>query len=204
MRSMRERARSLRREMWFLLQLRRLPWRVAWFQWRAWRLAARFGDEFSRASATRPAKLAALLHVARGRRRVAELGTATGWTSISLALADRRRLVVTYDPFDRPEREQYLQLVGPAVRERLTFIGAAGSEGPQPDWRVDLLYIDSSHTREETVREVGAWRGALAGGAIVAFDDFDHPEYPGVREAVWELGLGGRALAGIFVHRLPP
>ena len=199
---MRERVRKLRREFVFLLALRVLPRRVAWFQWRARRLAARVGDEFSLASATRPRKLALLLQVARGRRRVVELGTGTAWTAISLLLSDRQRLMATYDPVDRPERGLYLKLVEPRVRGRLAFVQASGDGGPQDDRSVDLLFIDSSHDREDTIRELEAWRPVLGDGALVVFDDIDHPKYPGVREAVRELGLEGEERQGLFVHHV--
>ncbi len=40
-------------------------------------------------------------------------------------------------------------------------------------------------------------------GGAVAFHDYDHPEYPGVREAVEELGLRGQPVGGMFVWRKP-
>ena len=197
-----DRARKLRRELGFLLQLRVLPPRVAAFQWRARRLALRVGDEFSPTSATRPPKLAALLRLARGRSRVVELGTATGWTTISLALADPRREVISYDLVERPERELYLKLVDAGVRERLVFVCAPGKDGASREQAVDLLYIDSSHDRDETIQELEAWRGVLGDGAVVVLDDFTHPKFPGVREAVAQLGLEGEEHAGLFVHRV--
>jgi predicted O-methyltransferase YrrM len=195
-------ARALRRKVAFILQLRVLPPRVAWFQWRAGRLATRLGDGFSSVSATRPRKLAVLLSLARGRQRVVELGTATAWTAISLVLADRTRVVATYDPIERAERELYLRLVKPGVRDRVTFVRAPGDEGPQSTSSVDLLYIDSSHNQEDTVREMEAWRPVLGDGALVVFDDFTHPEYPGIRDAVMQLRLEGEEREGLFVHRV--
>jgi predicted O-methyltransferase YrrM len=183
-----------------LTALRVLPLRVARFQWRARRRAARRGDWFSLASATRPRDLAVLLELARGRSRVVELGTATGWTAIALALADSGREVITYDPIDRPDREAYMALAAPAVRGRITYVSDAGSSGPRDDEPVDLLYIDSSHDRQATLEELDAWLPALRAGSLVVFDDFDHPEYPGVREAVAELGLSGRQRGTLFVH----
>lgn len=187
-------------ELRLLLELRRLPWPVARFHWRAHRLAAATGDEFSLASATRPAKLAELLVLARGRRRVVELGTATAWTASALVLSDPGRTVRSYDPFDRPERERYLALLPPRARARLNLHVAPGHAGPTDAEPVDLLYIDSSHEREETLRELAAWRPVLRTGAVVVFDDYTHDGYPGVREAVAELGLAGYERAGLFVH----
>jgi hypothetical protein len=40
-------------------------------------------------------------------------------------------------------------------------------------------------------------------GGVIAFHDFDHPDYPGVREAVEELGLTGEVRGGVFVWRKP-
>jgi Methyltransferase domain len=138
-------------------------------------------------SATRPRKLAVLLELAQGRQRVVELGTATAWTTISLVLADRTRVVATYDPIER---------------DRITFVGAPGDAGPRLDSLVDLLYVDSSHNLQDTVREMEAWRGVLRDGAVIVFDDFTHPEYPGIRRAVEQLRLQGEEIEGLFVHRV--
>ena len=186
--------------MW---QLRQLPPDVARFQWRARRQAERLGDEFSLASATRPRDLAILLRLARTRRRVVELGTGTAWTAIALALADRRRQVVTFDPIARPERAAYLRLAGPQVASRIRLVDAPGERGPDAEEPVDLLYIDSSHDRESVIAEYRAWQAQLAPGAVVALDDYDHEDFPGIREAVAELGLTGERLGTLFVHRVP-
>jgi hypothetical protein len=67
---------------------------------------------------------------------------------------------------------------------------------------VDLLYIDSSHQREDTIREVEVWRPVLRAGSVVVFDDFAHSEYPGVEEAVKYLDLIGEQQRGLFFHRV--
>jgi predicted O-methyltransferase YrrM len=157
-------------------------------------------DGFSPVSRTQAGKLAVLLSAARGRRRIVELGTGTAWTAISLALADPGRVVLTYDPVERPERERYLRLVNRGTRRRLTFVGASGDTGPRDSGVVDLLYIDSSHDRDDTIREVEAWRPALGDGSLVVFDDFAHSKYPGVEQAVRHLGLAGESRCGLFVH----
>jgi predicted O-methyltransferase YrrM len=182
-----------------------LPPRVAVFQARARRHARRSGDLLSLTSVTRPADLRALLELARGRHRVVELGTATGWTAISLALADPQRTVTTLDVIDRAEPRRYLQLVGATVRARIDVQIRDGALGPLGgvDGDVDLLYIDSSHQREPTIAELTAWRPALAPGAAVVFDDYEHPDYPGVREAITQLGLDGERRGAMFVHTVP-
>jgi predicted O-methyltransferase YrrM len=180
-----------------------LPPSVAQFQIRARRLARRTGDEFSLSSATRPLDLRRLLGLASGAETVVELGTATGWTAISLALVSHRRQVITYDLYDRPEPRRYLELVGRSVRERIELVVAPGSDGPRNDRPIDLLYIDSSHDRGQTIAEVEAWQPVLAPGALIVFDDYGHPEYRGVAEAIAELELAGERRGTLFVHRAP-
>jgi Methyltransferase domain len=198
--SVRARLGRLRRDlawMWGLLGLR--P-RVLWFHWRARRQAWRTNDLFSLTSVTRPADMRVLLKMTEGRRRVVELGTATAWTAITLALDDPRRRVVTYDVIEREEAKRFLALVGPDVRERIDLVVAPGCTGPRDRQPVDLLYIDSSHTREHTIAEVRAWRPYLRPGAPILFDDYTHPDYPGVREAIEELGLEGEVRGTLFIH----
>ncbi len=195
-------ALKLRRDLRFLWQLRVLPFRVARFQWRARRLAAKIDDDFGPESATRPPKLAVLLRLAKDRLYVVELGTATASAAISLLIAEPRREVVSYDPFERREPYRYAELAGPSVRERLTLVLARGDDGPTADRPVDLLYIDTTHECADTIREFNAWRPALREGAVVVFDDFTHPDFPGVAEAVQQLGLEGEEREGLFVHRL--
>jgi predicted O-methyltransferase YrrM len=191
-----------RAELRYLASLRGLPPRVALFMLRARIVAGRSRDDFSLISATRPANLALLLGLGRGRRRVVELGTGTGWTALALAVDDPAREVISYDSFYRPERERYARLVSAEVRARVTFVQAPGVGGPPDQRPVDLLYVDSSHERQETIDELHAWRPALAAGARVIFDDYDHPRYPGVREAVEELKLAGEQRGTMFVHEV--
>jgi predicted O-methyltransferase YrrM len=192
----------LRIELRYLVSLRRLPLDVAMFMLRARRTAQRGRDDFSLLSATRPANLALLLELAHGRRRVIELGSGTGWTALALAIDDPEREVVSFDPIYRPERQRYAELVGTAVRARVTFVQDPGVAGPQSQTPVDLLYIDSSHERQETIDELHAWRPVLRPGARVIFDDYEHPHYPGVREAVAELELPGEQRGTVFVHEV--
>jgi predicted O-methyltransferase YrrM len=168
---------------------------------RARRLARQRGDEFTLGAATRADELGTLIELARGRTHVVELGTATAWTAISLALADRSREVVSFDPMYWDGRNEYLALAGSA-RERITLIEQPGEGGPQPGAPpAELLFIDSSHDREATLAEFAAWRHALAPGAVVVFHDYDEPAYPGVTEAVRELGLEGERFGHMFIWR---
>ena len=187
----------------YLLALRGLPPRVALFLWRARRHAARSGDLFSLASAIRPAEVAVLLELARGRVRVIELGTGTGWSAIALALDDPERRVTTYDPTVRPERDAYFAMVSAAVRRRVELRNEPDVAGPGPGESAELLFIDSAHDRESVLAAFGAWHGALMPGALVAFHDYGHPQFPGVREGILELALDGQGRGGMFIWRAP-
>lgn len=194
---------SARDEIRFAVDaLRRLPWPVARFVVRARSLARREQDVFSLDSALRPAKLAVLLDAAEGRRNVVELGTGTAWATIALAIADPQRTIESWDPVARLQRERYLDLAGPDVRRRITFVEGLGENGPGDAGGVDLLFIDSSHEREPTLAEVATWRPVLAPGALVVFDDYGHPDYPGVAEAVADLGAVGEARASLYLWPL--
>jgi predicted O-methyltransferase YrrM len=195
---------NARAKLRLLLSLRVLPRRVARFYWRASRQALRDDDRFSIASAARPAELAQLLSLARARRVVVELGTGTAWSAIALALDDDARRIVSYDPSVRVERDAYLALAGSDARARIELRAEPDSIGPHDgDAPVELLFIDSEHEREPVLAAFAAWREALASGAVVVFHDYAHPQYPGVREAVGELGLSGEDVGGVFVWRAP-
>jgi hypothetical protein len=173
--------------------------RVALFRWRARRLAERAGHAWGLEAAAAPADLAALLRLARGRREAVELGTGPAWTAIALALADPARRVTSYDPVVHDHRDEYLALVPARVRERIRFVAAEGAAGAAAHpGGVELLFVDSTHEAATTVAELRAWGPRLADGAVVALHDYGHPDYPGVAEAVRELGLEGEATGGIF------
>lgn len=64
--------------------------------------------------------------------------------------------------------------------------GTADGENP-----VGLLYVDGDHTKEGARRDIEWWSMRLAPGAVIAVDDYGHPDWPGVGEAVDELVAEG-------------
>lgn len=184
-----------------LTSLARLPWPVARFWVRALRTARAKGDTWSIDVACRPAELRALLEALDGARRVAELGTASAWTTAALVLADPRREVDSYDVVAHPQREAFLALLEPEARDRIRLHDRPGGRGPDDPPAVDAVFIDSSHEREETRASFVTWEPAVAPGGIVAFHDWRDPAYPGVTEAVRELGLQGDERGRLFVWR---
>ncbi len=173
-----------------------MPLRVRWFLWRARRLARRLDHAWGLEAATRRGDVAELLRLARGRRHVVELGTGPGWTTIALALADPERRVTTFDPVVHDHRDAYAALASDAAA-RIEWVTAPGVDARGDG--VELLFVDSTHEREPTVAEFQAWRPRLAPGAVVAFHDYDHPEFPGVRAAVEALGLAGELRGGMWI-----
>jgi predicted O-methyltransferase YrrM len=62
---------------------------------------------------------------------------------------------------------------------------AANSDFGAP--KVGLLFVDGDHTKEGARRDIEAWAPHLAPGAVIAVDDYGHPDWPGVAQAVDEL-----------------
>ena len=183
--------------------LARLPRPVAAFWLRAMRRAQAEKDTWSIDVACRPAELRVLLDALAGAQRIAEVGTAAAWTTCCLALARPGREVHSWDVEAHPERERYLALLAPADRARVHLHERPGGLGPSDPPPVDAVFVDSSHEREETVSTFRTWEPALAPGGIVAFHDWEDAAYPGVTEAVRELGLLGEARGHLFVWRKP-
>lgn len=62
------------------------------------------------------------------------------------------------------------------------------------DWTgkpVGLLFVDGDHTKEGARRDVEVWAEHLAPGAVIAVDDYGHPDWPGVGQALDELVAEG-------------
>jgi predicted O-methyltransferase YrrM len=181
--------------------LRRLPRRIAAFEARVLLQARRLDDRFAIEAAMRPADLRLLVRLAAGRRQIVELGTACGWTAGALALAARSR-VVSFDPVRHEHRDAYVALLPEGARGRIEFVQAPGAAGAaRADLRPDLLIVDSAHSYDGTVAEVEAWRARLAPDAVVAFHDYDHPTFPGVRQAIEHCALPGERSGGFFLWR---
>jgi predicted O-methyltransferase YrrM len=196
---------ELARRGWGVRHLRGLPPRVMWFYFRASRRALRAGDEHALKAASGPESVRRLLAIAEGRHDVVEIGTAAGWTTIALALADPDRRVTSFDPTSWPTRERYVRLAPAGARRRVEFVDALGTEGAGLfSGTADLVFVDGSHDREATIAHMQAWRPLLAPGGVVVFHDYENEAWPGVAEAIRELGLTGETPGGsLFVWRRP-
>jgi hypothetical protein len=192
--------RSLAARVW---ATRALPPRVAAFQIRALLRAWWKRDAAGFLGSLRAPSLAMLLRLAADRQNVVELGTATAWTACSLVLSNPTRRVTTFDRVAHEHRDAYIGMLGADARDRLRLVQSAGADGVQHvSEPVDLLFVDCGHEREMVLSEVEAWRSRLAPGALMVFDDYGHPLFPGVAEAIAELNLSGRVEAGCFIVEL--
>jgi predicted O-methyltransferase YrrM len=181
--------------------LARLPVAVAAFWARAMRRAQAAGDTWSIDVACRPAELRVLLGALGHALQVAEVGTAAGWTTACIALARPGREVHSWDVEAHPERDRYLALLDACDRARVHLHDRPGGLGPADPPPVDAVFIDSSHERDETVATFRTWEPVLSPGGVIAFHDYDDEDYPGVTEAVRELGLQGEAHGHLYVWR---
>jgi predicted O-methyltransferase YrrM len=176
--------------------------RPAVFFVRAFARALVTRDYSSLGGVTRPRELVPLLRAARRANRIAEVGTGTAWTSICLALASPRARVATYDIAPIPYREPYIRMLDRATRERIEFVTRDGND-PVERRGVDLVFIDASHERDDTIHTFHVWEPLVAGGGVVAFHDYRDPRWPGVTEAVTQLGLRGQTHGHLFVWVKP-
>jgi predicted O-methyltransferase YrrM len=56
---------------------------------------------------------------------------------------------------------------------------------------VGLLFVDGDHSKRGARLDIESWSEHLAEGARIAVDDYGHPDWPGVKEAVDELVAEG-------------
>lgn len=154
---------------------------------------------------------------------IVEVGAFRGASTTALALgakAGHGARVWSIDPWDLPgnapgRRGQYVdpatraayeaQLRRHRVRSWVTTIQAFSNDAAA-DWSgpaIGLLFIDGDHTYDGVRTDIDAWTRHLAPGAVLAFDDYDTPKNPGVRQAVdehaaagpWTFTLHGTSLA---------
>lgn len=105
--------------------------------------------------------------------------------------------------FDQPKTydEAKRNVIRAGMRGHITLIND-WSEHAGQTWNgppVGLLYIDGDHTARAVAADFAAWRPHLTNSAVVAFDDYSHPNHPGVAEVVDTLVDNGE-LVGLEVH----
>lgn len=102
----------------------------------------------------------------------------------------------TYDaPFKTPEsrNQAHYNVKATGYADRVTLIqGFSDKLAPQWDGLpIGLLFVDGDHTYDGARSDILAWAPHLAPGAVIAVDDYGHPDWPGVAEAVDDLVSAG-------------
>jgi predicted O-methyltransferase YrrM len=58
------------------------------------------------------------------------------------------------------------------------------------DWPVDMVFIDGDHRLDTVVRDIKKAYELLRPGGLICGHDYNHPMWPGVKQAVDELVIG--------------
>lgn len=136
-----------------------------------------------------------------GTPMIVDFGTGWGRSAASLALACPQAMVTTFDigvtyvqHGNVKTLEEYKEVVAGYLgkagvtnvkHEIMNSLDPNSVEGEEPF--IDVLNIDSDHSYEATVKEMAKWIPLVKKGGIIMFHDFEHPNAPGVGEAIHEL-----------------
>lgn len=83
-----------------------------------------------------------------------------------------------------------------------------------PDHSIDFVFIDACHDYECVYADIKAWYPKVRPGGYIAGHDYNHPNHPGVKQAVFELlpihkvldpwpVYGHELKVNSFIHRKP-
>ena len=114
-----------------------------------------------------------------------ELGVCGGGGSLHLALGNPNGKVVGVDfAYDHPEQIEHIYKVCPNFTfwqgDSIEDAGKIVSDFGMPQ----IVFVDTTHTYEQTMAEFGMWRQYLADNWVMCFDDLFRP---GMEEAWNEL-----------------
>jgi hypothetical protein len=154
-------------------------------------------------------------------QEIVELGVFHGRTALQMAWGARQghgAHVTGIDPWDLPgnvydppftdeasRRWAFHHVVALGYAKDITLVHAFSHEvaAAYDGKPVGLLFVDGDHTKDGAKRDIVEWAPYLAPGARIAVDDYGHPDWPGVGEAVDELVAEGfLAPIQIFHDRL--
>lgn len=140
---------------------------------------------------------------------IVELGVFCGRTALQLAYGaflGQGAHVWGVDAWDLPGTGYGPPFNDPATRHlayrnirdqrqdhRITLLHGYSHEVAQ-SWTgpaVGLLFVDADHTEGGARRDILTWSPHLAPGAVIAVDDYNHPDWPGVAEAIDALVADG-------------
>ena len=115
------------------------------------------------------------------------VGAGHGTSSLAMAEACPQAEIYTIDSdtwFLKCERDTFMMsgIIHPHQIH-------ANSHDPDLEFehKADLIFIDADHREEEVRADILKWLQFVRKDGIMAFHDYDHPNYPGVKIAVDEL-----------------
>jgi predicted O-methyltransferase YrrM len=150
--------------------------------------------------------LALVLKKLNGKLAI-ELGICGGGASLNMAIMNPHAKVIGIDVVKLPQVSGVEQLcpnftfkLGDSVGLAPTIIAEYGNP--------DLIFIDTDHTYEQTLKEYSAWLPLMRKGGVMCFDDLYRPgvqrfwgELSGTKteyRALHELHIGGEPTDGGF------
>lgn len=114
-----------------------------------------------------------------------ELGVCGGGGSLHLAAGYSRGSVIGVDcAYDHDAQIKYIINHYPNFEFWLGDSVESATEVSGRYGQVDILFIDTSHTFEQTTKEFAAWKPYLSSKAVVCFDDLFRPTMPEAWEAI--------------------
>lgn len=118
------------------------------------------------------------------------LGVCGGGDCLHMALGNPNGLVVGVDyQDDHPEQIEHIKKACPNFVFYLGDSCESAETIYQKYGKVSLLFIDTSHTYEQTIKEMEAWKPYLNKGHVICFDDLFRTEMDGFWEHLEEPKL---------------
>jgi len=105
-----------------------------------------------------------------------ELGVCGGGGSLHLAMGWPKGKVIGVDfQWDHAENVEYILDKYPNFDFILDDSASSAPRIYDNNGEVDILFIDTDHTYDQTLKEFNAWKPFLSKGAAVCFDDLFRP-----------------------------
>jgi predicted O-methyltransferase YrrM len=141
-----------------------------------------------------PAEMEELVHLGINRD-VLEIGSFKGLSSYCLALSAKSLLCVDTFRANSAGQVQEDQLTTIDQFRKNTdrfknvscIIGTSEETERIVDRSFDLIFLDAMHTYEDVKNDIGRWWKHLRANGIMAFHDYGHDHFPGVKQAVDEV-----------------
>lgn len=67
---------------------------------------------------------------------------------------------------------------------RVIRLGESARAGYDFEGEVDFIFVDGGHSSDQVMRDIDAWLPHLKIGHVIAFHDYNNPDFPTVKEGV--------------------